>query len=393
LPTLSAADDIRVDGDFPGGNIVVDAMEGDVVRLRPDLRDTAGWWFYWYYRVRGAAGRTLRFEFTDGQPVGVRGPAVSTDGGKTWRWHGPDHGDRRSYSYRFAAGQDEVRFAFTIPYLQADWQAFLAAHKGDSRLRPEVLCRSRGGRLVECLYVGSPEGRPRHRVLLTARNHACESMASFAVEGLVQAVLAGDTDEARWLSESVELLVVPFVDKDGVEDGDQGKNRRPRDHNRDYGGTSLYPETAALRELVPKWSDGKLHVTLDLHCPWIRGRHNEEIYIVGSSDETIWAEQQRFGSILEEVRDGPLPYRADDNLPFGTAWNKGTNYSKGTSCSRWAGGLSSVKLAASFELPYANARGAEVNADTARAFGKDLARALCRYLRSADERATPEQGR
>jgi len=123
---------------------------------------------------------------------------------------------------------------------------------------------------------------------------------------------------------------------------------------------------------------------LDLHCPWIRGKHNEEIYIVGSSDERIWAEQQRLGKILEDVRQGPLPYRAADNLPFGTAWNKGTNYSKGKSCSRWAGGLSTVKLATRFEIPYANARGAEVTANTARAFGKDLAHALARYLRSAD---------
>jgi len=238
-PTFLAADEIRVDCDFPGGNIVVDGIEGDVVRLRPDLRDTAGWWFYWCFRVRGAAGRTLRFEFTDGQPVGVRGPAVSTDGGKTWRWHGAGNGNTRSFSWRFAPEQNEVRFAFTIPYLQANWQTFLAAHKGNPRLRPEVLCRSRGNRPVQCLYVSDPDGHPRHRILLTARHHACESMASFAVEGLLQTVLAGDTEDARWLLENVELLVVPFVDKDGVEKGDQGKNRRPRDHNRDYRKVSI----------------------------------------------------------------------------------------------------------------------------------------------------------
>jgi hypothetical protein len=75
----AAADEVRVDADFPGGNIRIDRLEGDVVRLQPDLRDTAGSWFYWYFRVRGAAERTLRFEFTSGEPVGVRGPAVSTD--------------------------------------------------------------------------------------------------------------------------------------------------------------------------------------------------------------------------------------------------------------------------------------------------------------------------
>jgi len=380
-PALLAGAEVRVDCDFPGGNVVVEGIDGDVVRLRPDLRDTAGWWFYWYYRVREAGGRTLQFRFTDRGPVGVRGPAVSCDGGATWRWLGAKSGDSRSFTYRFAPEQNDVRFCFTIPYLQADWERFLASHRGNPRLHPDVLCKSRGGRPVQCAYVGKPDGGPQHRVLLTARHHACESLASFAVEGLLATVLDAETQEGRWLAENVELLVVPFVDKDGVERGDQGKNRRPRDHNRDYVGESLYPETAALRELVPKWGGDKLHVTIDLHCPWIRGKHNEEIYMVGSPNPRIWAEQTRFGKILEGVCHGPLPYRAEDNLPFGVAWNQGNNFEQGKSCSRWGSEQPSVRLATSFEVPYANARGAEVTPDSARAFGRDVARALCRYLR------------
>jgi hypothetical protein len=174
----AAAGEVRVDADFPGGNIRIDRLEGDVVRLQPDLRDTAGSWFYWYFRVRGAAERTLRFEFTSGEPVGVRGPAVSTDG-RTWRWLGAESGNRKSFAYRFPPDADEVRFTFTIPYLQANWEQFLAGHPNDARLRPAVLCQSRHGRAVECLYVGHPDRPPRHRVLLTARHHACESLASY----------------------------------------------------------------------------------------------------------------------------------------------------------------------------------------------------------------------
>jgi murein tripeptide amidase MpaA len=40
-----------------------------------------------------------------------------------------------------------------------------------------------------------------------------------------------DTPEGRLARERFRFLAVPFMDKDGVEDGDQGKNRRPRDHN------------------------------------------------------------------------------------------------------------------------------------------------------------------
>ncbi len=82
-------------------------------------------------------------------------------------------------------------------------------------------------------------------------------MASWSLEGLMDEVLA-DTTDGRWLREHVEFLVVPFMDKDGVEDGDQGKNRRPHDHNRDYLGESIYPEVAAWRAFVPGWSEGRL---------------------------------------------------------------------------------------------------------------------------------------
>jgi len=34
---------IEIDAKYPGGNIVVDGIANDVVRLKTDLRDTAGW--------------------------------------------------------------------------------------------------------------------------------------------------------------------------------------------------------------------------------------------------------------------------------------------------------------------------------------------------------------
>ena len=69
----------EIDADFPGGNVVLERIEGDEVHLHQDPRDTAGFWFYWYFRVRARGGRTLTFHFTKGNVIGVRGPAVSTD--------------------------------------------------------------------------------------------------------------------------------------------------------------------------------------------------------------------------------------------------------------------------------------------------------------------------
>ncbi len=377
-----------IDADFPGGNIIVEGIDGDAVRLRQDQRDTDRWWFYWQFRVRGAGGRTLRFEFTGGDVLGVRGPAVSGDAGATWRWLGREPAAAEAppgFSHVFTDGDDDVRFCFAIPYTRADLVQFLEAHAGREGLTREALCRSRKGRPVDALRFGSTTGPADHRVVLTARHHACESIADFALEGVIEAALAAD-DLGRWLRDNVAFLAVPIVDADGVEDGDQGKGRRPRDHGRDYAGESLYPETAAIRRLVADWAAGPASggwVAIDLHCPYIRGEWNELIYLVGLRDERLWGEQCRFGEILEAVRAGPLPYEASGRLPFGEAWNTEDSQRDGCGFARWAAGQTEAeapRLATTIEIPYANVGGAEVTADAARAFGRRLAAALRRYL-------------
>ena len=50
-----AAGGFTVDGDLPAGNVIVEGIKGDVVKQRQDLRDS-NMWFYWAFRVRGAAG-------------------------------------------------------------------------------------------------------------------------------------------------------------------------------------------------------------------------------------------------------------------------------------------------------------------------------------------------
>ncbi|MFW6163778.1 MAG: peptidase M14, partial [Planctomycetota bacterium] len=307
----------------------------------------------------------------------------------TWAWLGRKAVHGSSFTYAFPDEADAVRFCFAMPYFEADLRRFLDRYEGNPHLRVETLCQTAKGRTVRRLHVGALDGEPDHRLLVTCRHHCCECMASYAVEGLIETILA-DEDDGAWLRKHVELLAVPFMDKDGVEDGDQGKNRKPHDHNRDYGKQCIYPSVKAIRALVPQWSDGRLHVALDLHCPHIRGPHNEVIYQVGSATPAIWEQQQAFGKILERVAEGPLPYHARNNLPFGTAWNTQRNYRGGKSCSRWTSEQPGIWLASSFEIPYANASGKPVTADSARAFGRDLATALRRYLEQHEsEEARP----
>jgi hypothetical protein len=372
-----------VDCRFPGGNICVERIEGDDVYLHQDQRDTPSFWFYWYFRVRQAAGRTLRFQFTMGNVLGVRGPAVSTDGGKNWNWLGAESIGGASFTYAFPASADEVRFCLAMPYLEADLENFLARWADNPHLKAERHSTTRKGRVTRRLRLGRFSGAPQYRVLLTCRHHACEMMASWALQGIMELVLT-DSEDGQWFRDHVELLVLPFMDKDGVEDGDQGKNRTPHDPNRDYLGTSIYPSVAALRRFVPEWAEGRLRIALDMHCPWIRGggdekSSNQRIFFVGNPAREIWDNQQEFCKVLQEVQTGPLVYKVKHNLPWGEKWN---TLKEPRSCSRWAAELPEVLFASTVEIPYADVAGAPVTPATAQAFGRDLARAMRAYLES-----------
>ena len=75
----------------PAGNIQVVSVNGHDVELDVELRDTSTDWFYWCFRAAfdKKGTYTFRFEPAASPAVGSRGPAISADGGLTWRWAEP----------------------------------------------------------------------------------------------------------------------------------------------------------------------------------------------------------------------------------------------------------------------------------------------------------------
>jgi hypothetical protein len=351
--------------------------------LHQDLRDTAGPWFYWCFRARGAQGKTLTFRFTGSTAFGVRGPACSLDGGRTWKWLGAKSVKKKDFSYSFAPDEKDVRFSFGMPYVEEDLKRFLDSHRDSKNLHVAELCKSRKGRSVELLRLGCLDREPKLRVLFTCRHHACEMMASYALEGIMAETLA-DSHSGRWLRENVEFMVLPFADKDGVEDGDQGKNRKPHDHNRDYHGKPVYPEVAALKKRVPPWVAGKPCYGFDLHCPWIRGGAHEQIMSPSRArDPENWKKLKPFLLKLEQTKSGPLGFKLAVSEKF-VSWNGKPPDPKEPprTASRWMCTVPGMQAALTFEVPYANAGQQEVNQATARTWGRDFATALQQFLAS-----------
>ncbi|MDA3923346.1 MAG: M14 family zinc carboxypeptidase [Kiritimatiellae bacterium] len=371
----SARGDIQIDANYPGGNIAVERIEGDHVYLHQEIRDTSTWWFYWNFRVRGAQNRQVTFHFTNKSVFDRQGPSISRDKGVSWSWLRMGVVKKTTFTYTFKEDEKDIRFAYSIPYQESDLQRFLAQHANNKNLEVKELCETRKGRSVEQIRVGNIKGNSVYQILLTCRHHSCESPASYVLEGMISAMLS-ESEDGAWFRENVEVLIVPFMDKDGVEKGDQGKNRKPHDHNRDYD-AGLYPSVRALRKLVPLWSRGKVDVAIDIHSPYVR---NNTLYLVGNRNSVIWKEQCAFSTILENIKNKALPYKASSNIPFGKSWNNENNYRQGCSCSGWTSTLEGMRLATTIEVPYGNAGDTAITQGNTREFGASLVSALRLYL-------------
>ncbi len=371
---LDAAEmNLTIQSDFPGGNIVIEENSGSTVRLSPDLR-TSKPWFYWYFAAKASQPGKVTFLFPPGK-IAKRGPAFSLDEGKTWQWMGEDQvtyakpkeeaagtPPQDSFSFEFTKADQAVRFSMGFPYVQSNLDEFLKRNSSNPQMSQSVLATTLGGLPVELLQIGKP-GEGTTAVLVAARSHACEALASYVLEGFLQEAIS-DSPTGIAFRKKYVLFAAPLLDKDGVQAGDQGKNREPHDHNRDYGTTNLYPEVKALQELGAKQN---VRVAIDFHCPALRGDIHEAFHWLGlkiphmsdnAAELSAWLGQERpptTNSAISFLAEPPEPPKLD-NIPF--SW--------------YFAYLNQSLLAITLESPYAQVQ----NVDTARAYGAGLLRAL-----------------
>jgi len=254
---------------YPGGNIRVLYVEGNTVHLAPDLRTTTEDWFYWSFRVEGAQGRTLTFDFDGHCYLSYWGPAVSHDN-RNWKWLGGWFDDNvdmggTKFTYTFADDEDCVYFCHDMNY-QVDRFLDFANEAG---LDISTLCLSENNQMVPMVRLGS-EGPV---LLLTARHHCCESPGSYLMEGILR-------EFAKNPPNGFQIIAIPFVDYDGVVAGDQGKSRTPFDHNKDYTDEPFWRSTSAIMKLGAKEN---IVMALDLHAPWHRGHEHDHCYLIKSA--------------------------------------------------------------------------------------------------------------
>ena len=170
-----------------------------------------------------------------------------------------------------------------------------------------------------------------------------------------------------------------LTDIDGAEDGDQGKSRKPHDHNRDYTDEKIYVSTKALTARLPS-----LFAAADFHSPGFTGGRNDFPYIVRKKNYR--ESQVEFGKIFESVTrenavakenvgTGRIIYDGLHDIEPDTEWNK----SDTPNASLYFKNAGAV-FALSLETPYFGAGKMRYTQDNLMDFGYDFGKAFELYL-------------
>ncbi len=362
---------IHIRSDYAGANIkTVSSDHRFVVKLEQDIRDSVNWWFYWNFCARCEEEREIVFEFMNGEVLGPWGPAYSYDG-INWAWLGEQSlRNRESFVFQFTADHPEVYFAFSLPYQLQHFESFYHLYKDSPHVRRETLCTSEQKREVPILILGKVDAQ--QSIFFSSRHHACESTVNYLIEGLLEQLIVNHPSSG--ILDQICIHYIPFVDIDGVENGDQGKGRAPHDHNRDYTDQPIYEVTRGIIRYV---SDLQPVIGIDFHCPYKWGERNDHVFFVKTGTEAD-RRIERFGQLLKELTSGMqdcgMSYNSVHDIEKGEDWNL-----PNPTCSSFMINRD-VQMAFSMEIPYFGNVDMQVTADSLRSFGGRMAQALEMYI-------------
>lgn len=294
-------DDLTFDSRFESGNldrvIKIKAGEYDLY-MRADA-NTNGHNQWYFFKVSSKLPQTVKFtivNFTKSDSLYSQGmqPCIYSKqacaSGRSSGWErGGDHVQysyskiarfcprRRNYwqlsfSYTILYSDDEVSFAYAIPYTYSKLTHLITEFKQtvpEKILQVGSLCKSLSGVDVPLLTVSEfPIVKPKSNIVINCRVHPGETHASWMLEGLLRFLISSE-ECAQQLRSRFVFHVIPMLNPDGVILGNYRSCFAGNDLNRKYKSpdSRLHPTVFHIKSLLIKAkAEGGLFTFLDLHA-------------------------------------------------------------------------------------------------------------------------------
>jgi hypothetical protein len=331
---LGAGLEMQVSSDFSGGSArVLNLVQtNNHVRIIPGGDPKRGWPCWWYLRLDGVdtnqpvvlevvaneamvpgenPGQTRKLSADWSLPAQA---AFSTDG-TTWEHtaQGERHGNRSVY--RISASSPALWLAWGPPFTLKDANHLIEkVCNACPDARSFVLANTREGRPVpgvRLAHTGTADSQ-RSTVWIQARQHAWECGSSWVARGFLEWLVSHDP-AAESLRQKADIVVIPIMDVDSVEQGQGGKQQQPHDQNGDWGPAPYFPEVrAGMEKLSALAKADRLDMFLDLHNPGA-SRHSIMFYIppVPLLFPERVTNEDNFLKIVREQMTEPIPYVGD----------------------------------------------------------------------------------
>ncbi len=283
----AAAQGLQLDAALEGGNLDGWSVSNGVYSV--NTNNPPGAWQWLHFRATGALGETPVFRTNTAASDDVyrdyHRMVWRPEGQPEWRFF--DAGDKPGngwYSFWNTAPfpVDVVEIAYWQPYppSRIAQLARRPALLGSPYLQqPRWIGASFEGRGLPAFSLTDPAvpAADKVHVVLVARQHGCESLGNWALEGMVE-LLLGDDPAAVSLRRKAVVHVYPMANPDAAANGwtREGRDRSGLswvDFNRDWfhaaapfgGAPSASLEVDALRADVLRRTGGSAAVMIDLH--------------------------------------------------------------------------------------------------------------------------------
>ena len=299
--------EIKVSSRFEGGGAKVIAIDqkSQSISIQPVVKEGRGFPCWWYFRVDGLTQGAKVKLTVGGNPKPYRGrsvlasywilpdqAAISTDN-KNWKQTPKCTRDGNAGTYQFKAPASTIWLAWGPPFLPSDAKELIQNVKRKlPNAQPFELAKTRGCRSVPAIRFGAKQtatNKP-YGIWIQARQHAWESGGSWVGKGFLLWAIS-DAPEAIALRKKATIYYVPIMDIDSVAIGAGGKNSAPRDHNRDWDESPIYPEVRAAQERILKLDAAdQFDIFIDLHNP---GPKDRKPFFFGSNPEKFSEHQKR----------------------------------------------------------------------------------------------------
>ncbi len=246
---------IKISQHFDSGAIEVVQAEHPRqidVNLRRDSNADIYQWFH--FRLQGARGQACTMRFLNaGQatyPNGFRNYQVAASYDTENWFRVPTTFDGQVMTVSHTPELDSVYYAYFEPYSFERHLRLLGEVADNPLARVHDLGTTVDGRDMNLVVIGNPAAAKK--VWVIARQHPGETMASWFVEGMIDALLDGSSAVARKLLQRAAFYIVPNMNPDGGVRGNLRTNAAGANLNREWMNPSAErsPEVLCVRNKI-----------------------------------------------------------------------------------------------------------------------------------------------